>query len=303
MIVGVSACGETSLYCDGTSADCVALKLVGEQCAGHDDACAAADCRYLGAAAPPVTNDECSDTLPVLSDAQSNGPFTNVGATQSASPSWCLALDGGGAADVWFQYTASFSGALTIDVLGSADFDSVIELFDMTDTGGDCVTACSWACNDDAPNAVGDLQSQLRVTVRSGALYLIRVGGYDTDNTGVFFVNLNAPPAPTALSAMLCAGTAGDECHDDGAPTTVTSACTDSQRCVQRSGMSGKFCDAQCLLQSDFDNHVGTKKKREGDRRVTIMTSFFSFLVSRAQLAQFLWTRRPAIAATPASVA
>ncbi len=123
-------------------------------------------------------NDECGGAVSVINGP--NGPFSNVGASTS-SPAWPCAFGG---ADVWYSYVALGAGTLTVDVCG-ASYDSAIEVFDGS---AGCGALVSLGCNDDSCA----LQSSLTVTVATGTLYYIRVGGY-ASSTGSFTLNVNGP--------------------------------------------------------------------------------------------------------------
>ncbi|MBL8897880.1 MAG: hypothetical protein JNM84_09635, partial [Planctomycetes bacterium] len=110
-------------------------------------------------------NDECAGAV-ALSNG-TNGPFSNVGSTTS-TPGWPC---GSGGADVWFSYTATCTGTLTLSTCGAASYDSTLQVFD-----GGCGALSSLGCNDDGCG--GTTASQLQINVSQGTTYLIRVGGF-----------------------------------------------------------------------------------------------------------------------------
>jgi hypothetical protein len=109
-----------------------------------------------------VAQNECINAVAVNYGA--NGPFTNVGSTTSA-PAWPCAAGGN---DVWYSYTAGFTGTVFVQTCG-ANYDSAIQIF----TGG-CGALVSVACNDDFCG----LQSRLTLNQTASTTYYIRVGGY-----------------------------------------------------------------------------------------------------------------------------
>jgi hypothetical protein len=123
--------------------------------------------------APAVTNDECSTAIAVVDGT--NGPFFNLGATNSPEIWPC----GNGGSDVWFSYTASKAGEVTIDVCGG-DYDSCMEVFD-----GACGALVSLACNDDFCT----LQSSVTFAATAGTTYYVRVGGFN-GSQGNFPINI-----------------------------------------------------------------------------------------------------------------
>ena len=125
----------------------------------------------VNCAGTPSISDECISAVPVTLGV--NGPFSNIGATDS-QPAWAC---GSGAADVWFSYTASCDASVTFDTCSAAlTFDTVIEAFT-----GNCVLLNPVACNDDSC-AYG---SSLTVAANAGTTYFVRVGGY-SGATGAF---------------------------------------------------------------------------------------------------------------------
>ena len=125
--------------------------------------------------------DECNPAPNVANGA--NGPFSNATATTS-SPAWTCGFGGN---DLWFRYTATCCGSLTIDTCGSA-LDTVLQVF-----SGTCGSLSSIECNDDANDGPCFLSFQSSITVPgvvSGQVYLIRVGGFNDSLASVFGLNI-----------------------------------------------------------------------------------------------------------------
>ena len=86
--------------------------------------------------------------------------------------------------DIWFDYTATCSGTLTVttceDNGGSADYDTDLVLYN----GLGCIPtdADLLACSDD-DCSVG-FHSFLQASVTQGNTYKIRVGGYQETDSG-----------------------------------------------------------------------------------------------------------------------
>lgn len=84
------------------------------------------------------------------------------------------------AKDLWYAFTPTLSGVLTVSTCGST-FDTEVNVYN----GGTGICpgsdATLLACNDDnaAACGTGSLQSQVVVTVVAGQPYLIRVGSFD----------------------------------------------------------------------------------------------------------------------------
>jgi hypothetical protein len=118
----------------------------------------------------PPSNDNCSSPIIV-----SNGitPFATCGATTDGpnEPDICnfhnyTQIDN----DVWFRYTSTCSGTVTISLCES-DFDTKLAVYP-----GLCPSnpGQAIACNDD----LCDLQSQVSFQTPGSERYLIRIGGY-----------------------------------------------------------------------------------------------------------------------------
>nr|MCU0867900.1 hypothetical protein [Planctomycetota bacterium] len=134
------------------------------------------------------TADECSGAITLANGL--NGPFDNTTATTSA-PAWPC---GPGSKDLWFSYTASAAGSLTVSTCGQAAFDTVVEVF-----SGSCGALTSLGCNDDSPTC--NLQSSLTVPVTAGS-YRIRVGGFNAAS-GTFRLDVTGPQggSPAAVAS------------------------------------------------------------------------------------------------------
>ena len=89
--------------------------------------------------------------------------------------------------DIWFNYNATFTGAIDIDTCGST-FDTVLAVYD----GCDCPAnpANLLACNDDCGGVpCPPLQSCVKVQVVAGQCYKIQVGGF-AGQQGVGVINI-----------------------------------------------------------------------------------------------------------------
>ena len=128
-------------------------------------------------------NDNCVDATLIV---DGNTPFTTVGSTtdgDNPTGSQCGALGAGFYNDIWFKYTPSADGSLTVSTCNQATFDSRINIYD--GCGGLIV-----ACNDDATDC--GLTSEVTTPVVCTVTYIIRVGGYGaaTFGTGTLSVTM-----------------------------------------------------------------------------------------------------------------
>jgi len=133
---------------------------------------------YFQTGGPAPANDDCANAVGVTTGST---PFSTVFASVAMWPPPPTCAQATGAtigSDIWFNYTASATGTLSVDTCGSG-FDTVLVVY-----GGAACPLPPWsvpndsqqlACNDDAC----DRQAALTVPVTAGASYKIRVGGYN----------------------------------------------------------------------------------------------------------------------------
>jgi hypothetical protein len=116
-------------------------------------------------------------------------------------------------ADIWYRYTASCTGDVTVSLCGSG-YDTKLAVY-----GDTCPTGASAiACNDD--NCGGTTQSELTFSAVAGSEYLIRIGGYNgAMGTGTLTIS--------CASTVECMNP-GD--CDDGDPCTIDTC--DAGNCV-----------------------------------------------------------------------
>ncbi len=129
-------------------------------------------------------NDECTGAIVLTSSTPV--AFDTSTATVSA-PIWPCAM--GGAADLWYTYTATSDGSLQFSTCGSS-YDTSIEVFD-----GTCANLNPVLCNDDSCGT----QSELILTgVTMGDTYFVRVGGFNgAVGAGTIVAEEFAPILPT----------------------------------------------------------------------------------------------------------
>ena len=135
---------------------------------------------------PGPANDNCSGAIAVVTGL--NGPF-DTGLATTSTPAWTCASGG---SDLWYRYTASGSGSMTVDTCTGTNYDSAIEIF-----SGTCAGLTSLGCNDDSCS----LSSSVTVPVSAGQVYYIRVGGY-ASAAGTFQLNISAPSGGVPASQV-----------------------------------------------------------------------------------------------------
>jgi hypothetical protein len=140
--------------------------------------------------APPPPNDNLANATTVTGAGQ----FTLSTVAATTEPGEPLAVDNscapttGGTmgATVWYAFTPTTAGNVTIDTFGS-DYDTVLAVY----TGPTVNALTRVACNDDAQGT----QSQIVLPVVGGVTYLVQVGGFN-GAVGNLVLNFSAIPGP-----------------------------------------------------------------------------------------------------------
>ncbi len=124
-----------------------------------------------------VPNDMFANAI-TISGASGQTTGSNVGATKETGEPSHAGNSGG--ASVWWKWTATSNGQITIDTFGSS-FDTLLAVY----TGNSVGSLTLKASNDDAG---GGAQSQVTFAVISGTTYRIAVDGY-SGATGSIILN------------------------------------------------------------------------------------------------------------------
>lgn len=111
-------------------------------------------------------NDDCSDAIAI--GEVLDMPFNSANATDDI-------YGNVESANIWYNYTASFTGTAIISLCGS-DFDTQLAVWD----GFTCPPTTELTFGDDSPNC--DLQSEVTLAVVTGGQYKIEIGGFDGDS-------------------------------------------------------------------------------------------------------------------------
>lgn len=128
------------------------------------------------------SNDACASAIAVTNGTYSGSTAT---ATRDGSASCGSSST---TKDVWYKYTASASGTLSLNSCGSG-YDTVLSVHSA------CVGTSSnqLACNDDCSGSpCGGVNSCLTRAVTAGVTYYIRVSGYN-GASGSFTLNVSGP--------------------------------------------------------------------------------------------------------------
>lgn len=218
-----------------------------------------------------VANDLCALAIPLeLGAGQS---FSTLGATTDGpnhpDNADCFGFGSITAGqDIWYTYTADFTGTVFWNFCGTIDYDSRIVVYG---PGASCTPSAEdlYACNDDGTEssscASPNFHSDLFFDVVNGESYLLRVGGFGSDaGDGTFdFLAEDRPPAPTndlcddAIAMDVVSFIEADDGDGFVAGTTVSStideenflapACTNDQ---------GTFADVWYSFESNGNTEV-----------------------------------------------
>ncbi|MBL8746861.1 MAG: hypothetical protein JNK58_10955 [Phycisphaerae bacterium] len=151
---------------------------------------------------PNVPNNSCAGAIAVGEGAYNFN--TTCATTDGLSHAGCQ-FDGQTYNDVWYRFTASCTGDMTVSTCNIADYDTDLAVYSYN---GTCPpgNGLLLGCNDDAPGCAG-YSSIVTVPVVNGQTYLIRIGGYQASNagTGAFTLSVACAPPPD------CAGDANQD--------------------------------------------------------------------------------------------
>ncbi len=129
--------------------------------------------------ATAAANDLCANAQTVPDGATA---FTTALATTDG-PTLPTSCDPGGAnatgQDVWFNYTATCSGILTVGTCGSATFDTRVAVYSTDSPACACPTDNTLlkVCNDNGAGCAPATTSEAFLPVSQGNCYKIRIGG------------------------------------------------------------------------------------------------------------------------------
>ena len=151
------------------------------------------------------------------------GTAVATGNTDTGTTSFAGGCGGDEAPESALTWTAPAAGAYTFSTEGT-DFDTVLYVND-----GAC-DGTELDCNDDSPDANGDLWSAVTVTLRSGQRVAVFVDGYGS-KSGDWTLNINA-------------GGAADSGVPSDVPSDVPSATTDASVDVSTDASTDASIDA-----------------------------------------------------------
>ena len=154
-----------------------------------DGECVAETCETCPEDCVACLNDDCEDAIEIF---DGDTDFSTIGATtDGANHPQCHY--GESYHDIWYDYTATCTGALTVSTCGTADYDTDLAVYDGCEIpcppGDEHVLDCGESTGGCWHNT-----TELIVTAAEGSCYTVRVGGrYDGDQ-GSGTLNLTCTP-------------------------------------------------------------------------------------------------------------
>src|SRR6266404_5121005 len=161
--------------------------------------------------AAPVNDNFASATL--ISGSSATVAGSNVGATKELGEPPIAGNAGG--ASVWWFWTASASGSVTVSTLGSS-FDTVLGIF----SGSPVTALTSIAANDDSPSG-GTLTSKVTFNAVAGTRYAIGVDGFN-GIAGNITLSVSGPSSSLSCTYSLSASSASFSASGGAATLSVT---------------------------------------------------------------------------------
>lgn len=185
------ACCNSGACTNVTQPECAGVFL------GNSSVCTPTSC---------ANNNFCVGARPLCDGVPTLGD--NLTATTDATAS-CATTTGN---DVWFSYTPTVAGPITIEILedGGTLTDTVLSVY----------AACAGsqiACNDDTPDS--NLSRISNLSVSAGLTYPIRVASWGTTARGTFTIQVTGGGACASVSSGAC-------CTASGCATSTEANCT-----------------------------------------------------------------------------
>ena len=139
-------------------------------------------CGVLSTAFAQPANDDCANAIEIFKDTIVN--FTTIDATTDGPIVGCLGANDSIPNDIWYTWTAEFTGEAKWSNCGTADYDSRIAIY-AAGVMCDNLAGNEAFCNDDGPTScsAAAFTSEVIFPVTEGEVYLLRLGGYADDDT------------------------------------------------------------------------------------------------------------------------
>ncbi len=143
---------------------------------------------------PPPANDLCADRIEI---GDGDTDYSTISAETDGLPHVDICqFDGQVYEDIWYNYTATCDGTLTISTCNQAAYDTDLAVYSSCDTA-DCPPGDELllGCNDDADGCAG-FTSEVTIDVQCGQCYKIRVGGWNPGDEGTGTLTITCDGTP-----------------------------------------------------------------------------------------------------------
>lgn len=206
------------------------------------------------ALAQPVNNN-CASAIPIADGATA---FSTVGATTDGpSHAGCM-FDGQTYNDIWFTYQATCTGELTVSTCGSAQYDTDLVVYNGCNCGA--LAANMAGCNDDGAGC-SLFTSEVVLPAIAGNCYLIRVGGWQSGDSGtgtlnVTCIDFSTTPGACCLPGDACIQALQSDCASQGGEFYgFNQPCTPNP-CAQSAGPDVIYSDVNGITNWGVSNGI-----------------------------------------------
>ncbi len=118
---------------------------------------------------PPPANDSCGNAIPLTNGVTITG--TTLGASESFAADTCSGYAGNANDDVWYSFTTTQAGDVTVTVLPDTSVDAVVVMY-----SGNCGALAKVSCSDNGFE--GETETITIVGASAGQTYYFRVYDY-----------------------------------------------------------------------------------------------------------------------------
>lgn len=234
-----AACGAQCAFGSCCFADGACSELAAGCCADQGGTFTGGEtCSPNNCPQPPLVNDDCIDRVTINDGVTA---FSTLGATTDGPTHVSCMFDGQTYADVWYNYTATCNGTLTVSTCNTADYDSDVVLYDGWDCGA--LEDPPLSCNDDGAGCAG-FSSLATATVTVGQQIKIRIGGFaDETDAGTGTVEITCGGGGGGCDVTCGGGSTAEGEADCGLPTdTVNGGCNSAPEVFSPIACGQSYC-------------------------------------------------------------
>lgn len=143
---------------------------------------------------PGLAGDDCLSAIPISMGETS---FDTDLMTDSSQP-WTGSCGGQSASkDIWFRFTAPYSGTMRVGTCDTVDFDTAVEVY-----SGNCNGLSSSAGSCDTSSCNTGSSTTDDIPVEKNKTYRIRIGGLPGSTSGSGTVQIDVIPPPPHLNEL-----------------------------------------------------------------------------------------------------